>query len=170
MILPVGVATLLVVAGCNQSTETNTNPSEPATNEASTNVTMKDVREKAGETVETAAMLGEQTKDEYVQSIKEQMKKVDAQVDTLKTQLQGLAQEAKANAQSKIDLLNQKRQAAQAKLDELSQASDEAWQKLKQGMVKATAQMDQALKDAQAAFKSGEETTAPSESGTSPES
>ena len=100
-------------------------------------VTMQDVTKESKEALHTAMEYTEQKKEAYLQQIETELKAYDQKLDKLKAGAIGFKDEAKAEYNQQIALLEQKKKSASEKFNELKSASVETWDDVKSGMDKA---------------------------------
>ena len=136
------LASLLVVLGCEQKPVDRT-PGK---------VTSEDVRRDANQAAETAVEFSQQTKEEFRKKLDTQLKQSDAELAKLREKGRDLKDEAKANWEQKMAVLETKRDAARVKLAELGSSSAEAWKDIQKGAQSAWDELDQAVRDAAKEF------------------
>jgi len=81
-------------------------------------------------------------------------KKMEAQLDELRTRFNELKNKVGAGVDKEIEALRPKLKAMGEKLDELKHTSTEAWGDLKPGLERAWAELQKSFSQAAARFKS----------------
>jgi hypothetical protein len=137
-------AGFLAASGCEQK----------PTDRAPGKVTSEDVRRDAGQAVDTAAEFSQQSKEEYQKKLDARLQELDAEIAKLKAKGGDLKDDAKARWEQKMAELETKRDAARAKLAEVGHSSAEAWKDVQKGAQSAWDDLDKAVRDAAAEFKS----------------
>ena len=136
------LAGLLAAIGCEQKPADRT-PGK---------VTSEDVRRDAGQAVNTAAELSQQTKEEFEKKLDTRLKELDAEIAKLREKGRDLKDEAKAKWDQKMTELETKRDAARAKLAEVGHSSAEAWKDVQKGAQSAWDELEKAVRDASREF------------------
>lgn len=143
-----GRFSLFVVVGTFAVTGCEHRPAGPTPG----TVTTDDLRRDAGQAVDTAVKLSQQTKEEFQKSLEARLKELDTEVVKLREKGRELKDDAKANWDQKMADLETKREAARAKLDEVAQSSAEAWKDIQKGAQAAWTDLDKAFREAAAKF------------------
>ncbi len=115
-------------------------------------VTSEDVRRDTGRAVDTTAEFAEQNKDEFLAKLKARLKEVDTQIAVIQEKGRELKDDAKAQRDEKLAMLEAKRDAARAKFDEVQDSSAEAWKDLQKGARSAWDELDKAFQEASSEF------------------
>ena len=102
--------------------------------EPESKVTAQDVKKESKEALNTAVAYTEQKKEAYQKQIEAELKAYDQKLDKLKAGAMGLKDDAKAEYNQQIDMLEQKIKSASEKFNALKSASGEAWDDVKSGM------------------------------------
>jgi TolA-binding protein len=139
---------MLMLAGLFTASGCERKPADPTSGK----VTSEEVRGDAGQAVETAAELAQQTKEEFQKSLDARLTELDAEIDKLREKGRDLKDEAKADWDRRMADLETKRDAARAKLTELRDASAEAWKDVQKGAQSAWRDLDNAFRDASRKF------------------
>lgn len=135
------------------SDRAQTSPAATESENAET-VTSQDVVRNAEETVEAAGALAEQTKDEYIRELNDQLADLDEEMEALDNRATTLTDEAAAEWEETRTDLQEHRRQVQERLDELQSASGEAWRDLREGTDAAWDELQQAFDDASEHFDS----------------
>ena len=140
-------AGLLTIFGCSSQPATAPSDSEkPAT------VTMEDVKRDAATSMETAATYSQQSKEELMKELKEQMTAMDAKIEDLRVRGANLASDAKVGWELKMKELEVKRKAANAKLVEIENSTAQAWGEVEKGARSAWEELKMAFQNASDEF------------------
>ena len=115
--------------------------------------TGKDVKEKAGETVDAIKDYAVEKKREAVDYAKKVARKMDAEIKDLESKAAKSTGEAKVKSQQQIAELKKKRAAASKKLSELGKATASSWDAAKQGFIDAYKDLRDSLDKAAAELK-----------------
>ena len=116
-------------------------------------VTAQDVKKESKEALNTAVAYTEQKKEAYQKEIEAELKAYDQKLDKLKAGAMGLKDDAKAEYNQQIDMLEQKIKSASEKFNALKSASGEAWDDVKSGMDKAGNELRDAYDNVIARFQ-----------------
>ena len=93
------------------------------------------------------------TKDEYYATMDSEIKKWDAEVDTLNAKGKQLNADMQAGFDTQVKAMRADRELAYSKLEELRTANESAWQQMQSGMDAAWTSMKHALEKATAQYK-----------------
>jgi hypothetical protein len=107
--------------------------------------TATDVKNKAGETVDTARRYASEKKDEFEKRMGDKMKSLRDDVTELKDKAKNGAEKT---ADDTVKDLEAKEKTADAKLGELGKAGGKAWSSLKAGVEKAVDDLDEGVQKA----------------------
>jgi uncharacterized lipoprotein NlpE involved in copper resistance len=100
----------------------------------------------------TLANSAAQTKDEFLASVDQKMKDLDAGIDDLSKKTEGYTGDAKTEADKTLASLRDQRAALGKKYDELKQSSEAAWQDTKAGFQTAWDDLEKAYENAKSKF------------------
>jgi len=92
-------------------------------------------------------------KDEYFAMMESQIRKWDAEVDSLRAKGVQMSAEARTKCDEQLKAMRANRDAAHKKLQEIRTASESAWQNMQAGMDAAWGSMKSALDKASSQFK-----------------
>ncbi|MEE4265448.1 MAG: coiled coil domain-containing protein [Desulfobacteraceae bacterium] len=92
-------------------------------------------------------------KEQYKEKVKAQLREWDAKIDQLKAKADRAKAEFKIDYTHHLEELRSKRERTKAKLEELKVAGDKAWESVKDGLEKASADLKRALDEAVSKFK-----------------
>lgn len=115
---------------------------------ASKPVTLEDIQRDAAAAMETTAKYTQQTKDEVVKELSDQLNVIDAEIEKLRLQSEDLAGDAKAAWDSKMVEVTTKRESANAKLIEVKNSTANAWRDVEKGTRSAWLELSSALQKA----------------------
>jgi hypothetical protein len=138
------VALVMVVIGCERP-----NGSPPSQAPAK-KVTAADVQKDSQKAAETAREYTAQQMEEYQRKLKDELDKLDRQLDAWKAKARDAAAEIRAKLEPQIKALEEQRAAAQQRFEEFKKSAQPAWNDLRQGM-------DRAWNDLRAAFEKARE-------------
>lgn len=116
-------------------------------------VTREDVRREAAEAVGVAIDLADQTRDQFMERVRSEMKNAGERLDNLRERGRTLGEEAGKEWNERVAQLDRQRDALQERLEEVAVASGDAWRELARGMTQARKDMAEALREAEAEFK-----------------
>lgn len=115
------------------------------------------VQKETKEAYEATKAYTLEKKDEYVQKVENELKKLDKAYDRVSSKAKSKAGDLKQKSKAEIEAmdkdLEQKRKAAAEKLHALKSSSQDAWEKLKSGMDSAVDDLSSAIDQAKAKFK-----------------
>ncbi len=94
-----------------------------------------------------------ETKEAYKEKIEAQLREWGAKIEELRSKADQAKADAKIEYMKQVEELRKKRELAQGKLEELRSASDEAWDAIKVGVEKASADLKSAIDSAISKFK-----------------
>lgn len=92
------------------------------------------------------------TRHEYIEKLKDNLDKWDADIDELEALTQKVKADLEFELEDQITLLKVKRDIAQLKLSEMMDASEEAWEDFKTGAEEAWADLRNAMEKARSHF------------------
>jgi hypothetical protein len=92
-------------------------------------------------------------KDEYCTTMESQIKKWDAEVDSLNTKGKQLSAEARIRYDTQVKAMRASRDLAFSKLQEVRTANESAWQHMQSGVDAAWASMKNGFDNAVSQFK-----------------
>ncbi len=92
-------------------------------------------------------------KDEYCTTMESQIKKWDAEVDSLSTQGKELGAEARVRYDTQVKAMRADRDLLFSKLEEMRTTNESAWQHMQSGVDAAWASMKNGLDKAASQFK-----------------
>ena len=92
------------------------------------------------------------TRHEYIEKLKDNLDKWDADIDELEAQTQKAKADLESELEDQITSLKVKRDIAQLKLSEMMDASEEAWEDFKTGAEEAWADLRSAMEKARSHF------------------
>jgi DNA repair exonuclease SbcCD ATPase subunit len=118
---------------------------EPATTEPS--VTSENVKKEVKDTAETTMPYLEAKKRQYQEQVAATLEDYDKKLDELKAAAMTLGEEAQANIDQKMEVLQEKMASAYQKLDELKTAADNAWEGSKSHMDSALEEVENAYQE-----------------------
>ena len=93
------------------------------------------------------------TRDAYKQKMEAELEAAQAKLAELKAWAKGSTADARIEAAKQVDELEKSVDAAKAKLKELGEASEDAWERLKEGVDSGWASLSSSVRDAAAKFK-----------------
>jgi hypothetical protein len=167
------IAVLILLAGCKPTEQAST-PSESAT--AITNRSMPESAKAApvvpvdiAPTVVTKPPVPPavptaqpapavpikgpaELKDEFVASMEQKLKDLDAKIDELAQKAAPYQEDAKAQAEKVLTQLREQRDKAKEKLEDLKKAGTEAWTNLKAGFESVMDELQKTYEDAKSKF------------------
>jgi len=91
-------------------------------------------------------------KETYQQKIEEQLREWGAKIDTLRAEAERLEISVRERYFEQVDELKAKQEIAKIKLQALRESGIEAWEELKTGVEKATAELRQGIENAHSRF------------------
>jgi hypothetical protein len=112
--------------------------------EVKTDVTQEDVKQEAGEAVETTEAYLDQRKDEYIKQVEVKMEDIGVKTVELENLLAEETTETKEDLNEKIQGLKKKQEELQKKIDELKSSSAEEWEEFKTVIDKALDDLERA--------------------------
>ena len=92
-------------------------------------------------------------KDEYMAQMQSQLKKWDAEIDSLTSKANEFGAEARDKYYDQLKSMRANREAAAQKLHELTSASEAAWHEMQKGMEGAWDTMKTAMEKMTSSFK-----------------
>jgi len=119
---------------------------EPATS-SEPSVTSEDVKKEAKDAAETTMTYLEAKKREYQGQVEARLEEYDKKLDELKATAMTLGEEAQANINQKMEVLQKKMASAYQKLDDLKIAADNAWDGSKSHMDSALEEVENAYQE-----------------------
>jgi hypothetical protein len=93
------------------------------------------------------------TKDEYCATMESEIKKWDAQVDSLSAKNKAMSADMRVGYDTQVKAMRADRDLAYSKLKELRTANESAWQHMQSGVEAAWASMKTGLDKAASQFK-----------------
>lgn len=93
------------------------------------------------------------TRDAYKQKMEAELEAAQAKLAELKARAKSAGADAQLEASRRMDELEKGVESAKAKLKELGESSEEAWEKLKDGIDNAWSALSTSVRDAAAKFK-----------------
>lgn len=109
---------------------------------------MEAPQDKVRASADTAGDLVGKTRADAIETMKNQLAKMDQNIDELVCQLDGLRDNPKKEASDAIDKLREARDAASSEVDELANVGEEAWQDVKSAFDDAWDEVESAYGDA----------------------
>ncbi|MCG2590549.1 hypothetical protein [Rhodohalobacter sulfatireducens] len=91
-------------------------------------------------------------KEAYKEKIRAQLDEWKAEADKLRARIKQKQAEGKIDSQKYLDELKVKQSKARAKLEELEDAGEDAWEDIKKGLEKATADLKETYSKAKRKF------------------
>ena len=139
----------LALAGCAEPEPSDSIP-PPLTN-----ISAREVRKEARETVDAARQVAAENREQYLASTEAKLKECGQQIADLDAKLAALAYayDAKAEGTKALDALREKRTQLGQQLEKLRQCSQEAWQDAKAAVQSASTEVDNAYENAKSKFK-----------------
>jgi hypothetical protein len=128
--------------GCGQSDQTTDK------------ITADEVKQEIKEAADATASMTKQEMDAFVVQMEAQLKNFDERIARLQDRAETPTGETKESVDRKIDTLVVKREKAYEKLRSLKSASAGAWEDLKSGLQSALFELNRAMQEAAAEFKS----------------
>ena len=92
-------------------------------------------------------------KDDYMAQMQAQLKKWDAEIDTMTAKANEIGAEARDKYYDQLKTMRASREAASQKMHEVSSASEAAWQEMQKGMETAWDSMKTAMEKMTSSFK-----------------
>ncbi len=92
-------------------------------------------------------------KDEYMAQMQSQLKKWDAEIDTLTAKANEIGAEARDKYYDQLKIMRANRETVTQKMQEFTAASEAAWQEMQKGMEGAWDAMKTAMEKATSSFK-----------------
>lgn len=136
------LAGVLISCGC----ETKPTDSIPG------KVSSQDVRRDASKAVNSAVEFSQQAKVDFQNNLDTGLKKLEAEMATLREKGRDLKDDAKTNWDQKMADLEVKRDATRSKLNELQTSTAEAWKDMQKGAQSAWEELESAFRDASREF------------------
>jgi len=138
---------LLLVVGCerNQSDLSKDDVAPPK-------VTMEDVKRDAATSMRTIASYSQQEKDKFIMDMKDQIAKMESEIETLRVKGNSLVGDARASWDRKIALLDEKRRVVADKIEEIGDSTNKAWSDISEGLEAAWEDLSKAFQDAASEF------------------
>ncbi len=115
-------------------------------------VTSQDVRRDASKAVNSAVEFSQQAKVDFQNNLDTGLKKLEAEMATLREKGRDLKDDAKTNWDQKMADLEVKRDATRSKLIELQTSSAAAWKDMQTGAQSAWEELESAFRDASREF------------------
>ncbi len=91
-------------------------------------------------------------KEAYKQKIRAQLDEWKAEADKLRARIKKKQADGKIDSSNYLDELKVKQQEARAKLKQLEDSGEDAWEDIKSGLEKATAELKESYQKARAKF------------------
>lgn len=91
-------------------------------------------------------------KEAYKQKIRAQLDEWKAEADKLRARIKKKQADGKIDSSNYLDELKVKQQEARAKLKQLEESGEDAWEDIKSGLEKATAELKESYQKARAKF------------------
>jgi TolA-binding protein len=133
-----GLALSMMVVGCNK-------PAERPPQQTNTGLP---VPGSATQALQSIRGQFERGKDQVISTTEQKLKDFDVRIDELGRKAEGLAVDAKAEANKALEVLREKRAQLQPRIEELKKSTQQTWEDTKAGLETAMTELDKAYQNA----------------------
>ena len=145
LLIVMTITSLLLTAGCSEE-------KEPAMQKEGTKTTAADVKKEAKELMATTKSYTLEQREAYEKELAKKFAEYDRKIFVLKEQLVDATEETRQKLQEQINMLLTKEGDLRNRAKGLKEASGKAWDDLKKGLDKASADLDEAFAKAMQKF------------------